>query len=69
MAGIKEVLSKAKRSKIAKEARHGHDFGKKNKKGKTGFQSVVQKAMKEYHNKAEAEKVAGAAFWKQRAKG
>jgi hypothetical protein len=67
MAGIKDVLSKAKRSRIVKEARHGHDFGKKNKGKDTGFQSVVKKAMSEYHNKGEAEKVAGAAFWKQRA--
>lgn len=67
MAGIKDVLSKAKRSKIVKEAKKGHDFGKKNTGKHTGFQSVVKKAMSEYHNKKTADKVAGAAFWKQRA--
>jgi hypothetical protein len=68
MAGIKDVLTKAKRSKVVKEAKRGHDFGKKNTGKNTGFQSVVDKAMKEYNSKKTAERVAGAAFWKQRAK-
>ena len=68
MSGIKEVLSKAKHSTIVKEAKSGKDFGKKNVKGKTGFQSIVSKATKEYSSKKEGEKVAGASFWKQREK-
>lgn len=68
MSGIKEVLSKAKKSRIAKEAKSGKDFGKKNVKGKSGFQSIVDKATKEYGSKKQGEKVAAAAFWKQRAK-
>lgn len=68
MSGIKDVLTKAKRSKIVKEAHAGKDFGKKNKGKNTGFKSVVSNAMKEYHNKAEADRVAGSVFWKQRGK-
>lgn len=62
--GIKEVLSKAKRSKIVKEAKKGHDFGKKGK----GFDKVAAKATKKYGSREAGEKVAAAAFWKQRAK-
>lgn len=66
--GVKQVLSKAKRSKIVKEAESGKDFGKKNTGSNTGFQSIVKKAAKEYGSKKEGEKVADAAFWKQQAK-
>jgi hypothetical protein len=65
MKDIKEVLKKSKRSKIVKEAKKGHDFGKKGK----NFSKVAAKATKEYGSKEAGEKVAGAAFWKQRAKG
>jgi hypothetical protein len=65
---IKSVLGKAKRSKIVKEAKEGHDFGKKNVKGESGFKAVEDKAAKEYGSKEAGKKVAGAAFWKQRAK-
>lgn len=68
MAGIKDVLTRAKRSEVVKEAKKGKDFGNKNTKGKSGFQSIVDKATKEYSSKSEGEKVAGAIFWKQRAK-
>jgi hypothetical protein len=68
MKDIKEVLSKAKRSKIVKQAKKGKDFGKKNVKGKSGFDVVEKAAEKEYGSKETAEKVAGAAFWKSRAK-
>lgn len=68
MNDIKAVLTKAKRSKVVKEAKDGKDFGKKNKPGKTGFESVVAKAEKEYHSSKIAKKVAGAQFWKQHAK-
>lgn len=68
MSGIKDVLNKAKRSKIVKEAKAGKDFGKQNVKGKTGFQSVVDKATKEYHSEEQGKKVAGAIFWKQHGK-
>jgi hypothetical protein len=64
MKNIKEVLSKAKRSKIVKQAKKGHDFGKKG----AGFKKVEEEAEKEYGNEETAKKVAGAAFWKQRAK-
>jgi len=68
MSGIKSVLTRAKKSKIAKEARKGHDFGKKNVKGKTGFKAVVANAEKEGKSASSAKKIAGAAFWKQRGK-
>lgn len=64
MKDIKSVLGKSKRSKIVKEAEKGHDFGKKGK----GFEKVAAKATKEYGSKEKGEKVAAAAFWKQRAK-
>jgi ribosomal protein S20 len=68
MSGIKDVISRNKRSTIVKEAKKGHDFGKKNTSKNSGFKSVVSKALKEYGNEAEAKKVAGAAFWKQHPK-
>lgn len=64
----KDDLSGKKRSKIVKEARGGHDFGKKDVKGKTGFKAVEEKADKEYGSKKAGEKVAGSIFWKERAK-
>jgi len=66
-SGIKQILSKAKRSTISKEAKKGKDFGKKNNKN-TGFDSIVRKAAKEYGSEEEGKKVAAAAFWKQQAK-
>lgn len=65
MSGIKEVLSTAKRSKIAKEAEHGHKFAKKKK---NSFKNVEKKAESEGHSKESAEKIAGSVFWKARAK-
>lgn len=64
MAGIKDVLNRAKKSKIVKKAEKGHDFGKKGK----NFNKIAEKAGKEYGSKEAGEKVAGAIFWKQRAK-
>jgi hypothetical protein len=59
MADIKSVLKKAKRAKIVKEARKGHDFGKKGK----NFDKVADKAAKEYGSKEAGDKVAGKIFW------
>lgn len=64
----KDGLSAKKRSNIVKEAKDGHDFGKKNAKGKSGFKAVEEKAEKEYGSKKAGEKVAGSIFWKDRAK-
>jgi len=64
----KDGLSAKKRSNIVKEAKEGHDFGKKDIKGKTGFKAVEEKADKEYGSKKAGEKVAGSIFWKQREK-
>lgn len=61
---IKSVLKKAKRSKIVKEAKEGHDFGKKGK----NFDKIAGKAAKEYGSEETGKKVAGAIFWKQRGK-
>jgi hypothetical protein len=63
---IKDVMSK---SEYAKKARKGHDFGKKNVKGKTGFDTVANKAAKEYGSKAAGERVAGAIANKMRKAG
>ncbi len=68
MSALKSALTRAKRSKIVKEAKKGHDFGKKNVKGKTGFSTVASKAAKEYGSKEAGERVAAAAFWKSRGK-
>lgn len=65
MRSCKEMLTKAKKSKIVKEARKGHDFGKKNVKGKTGFKSVEDEAAEEYHSKKAGKRVAGSIFWKK----
>lgn len=62
----KDGLSAKKRSNIAKEAHEGHDFGKKDVKGKTGFKAVEEKVDKEYDSKKAGEKVAGSIFWKGR---
>lgn len=64
MKDIKSVLSKAKRSKIVKQAEKGKDFGEKGK----NFDKVASKAAKEYGSEESGKKVAGAIFWKQRAK-
>lgn len=64
MAGVKDVLNRAKRSKIVKKAEKGADFGKKGK----NFSKVAANAAKEYGSKEAGEKVAGSVFWKQRAK-
>ena len=58
-----KVMSK---SKAAKEAHEGKDMGKKNIKGKTGFDTVASKAAKEYVSEEAGEKVAGAVFQKMR---
>jgi hypothetical protein len=68
MSALKSALTRAKRSKMVKEAEKGHDFGKKNVKGKTGFATVAAKASKEYGSKEAGEKVAAAAFWKSHGK-
>ncbi len=57
----KELLTKAKRSKIVKEAKKGKDFGKKGK----NFKKVEAKAEKEYGSKEAGERVAGSVFWKK----
>lgn len=57
-------LSDVVKSKVVKEAKKGHDFGKKNKKG-TGFKSLTHKLEKEGKSKKSANKIAGAQFWKQ----
>jgi hypothetical protein len=56
-------LTKAERSKIAKQARAGKKFGKK-----TTFKAVEQKAYKKYGSKKKAKAVAGAVFWKAQAR-
>lgn len=52
------------RSKVAKKARHGHDFGKKNN-SHTGFNALVHKLEKGGKSEESAKKIAGAQFWKQ----
>lgn len=64
MKDVKAVLTKAKRSKIVKKAKKGHDFGKKGK----NFDKIANKAAKEYGSKEAGDRVAGAIFWKQRGK-
>ena len=61
---IKHLLTKVERSKDVKEAKKGKDFGKKGK----GFKKVEEAAEKEYGSKEAGKRVAGAMFWKQRAK-
>lgn len=65
---VKDLFNHTKRSKLVKEAKKGHDFGKKNVKGKTGFKAVEAKGAKEYGSKEAGERVAAAAFWKQHGK-
>jgi hypothetical protein len=50
-----------KRSKLVKEAEHGHKFAKKKA---NSFKNVEAKAAKEYGSEAAGKKVAGAVFWK-----
>lgn len=61
---IAEILSKKKKSKVVKQAKKGHDFGKKGK----NFKKVAEKAEEEYGSKEAGKKVAAAAFWKKIAK-
>ncbi len=61
---IKEVLSHKDRSRIVKEARHGHKF---RKKGGHSFDDKVRAIEKQGHSKESAQKIAGAQFWKERA--
>lgn len=68
MTKVKELLSKKSRSKLVKEAKKGHDFGKKNIKGKTGFDAVASKASKEYGSKEAGKRVAASVFWKMHGK-
>lgn len=65
---VADFISKKQRSHIVKQAKAGHDFGKGNKKGKTGFANVVNKAEKEGYSANSAKKIAGAQFWKQQGK-
>lgn len=65
MKDIKEVLSKSKRSKIVKQAKKGHDFSKRGFEFKKG----VKATGKEGYSKESPEKIAGASFRKQLAKG
>lgn len=62
---VKAALSAHKKSIIVKQAKKGKDFGKKNVPGKTGFDTVEEKAEQEYGSKKVAQKVASAAFWKK----
>jgi hypothetical protein len=61
MSKVQEAL---KRSRIVKQAKKGHDFGKKGK----NFNKIAGKAAKEYGSKEAGDKVAGAIFWKQHGK-
>lgn len=54
---------------VSKKARSGKDLGKKNNGKTTGFNAVDKSAMKKYHSKKIAEKVAGAQFQKMKRKG
>lgn len=65
---LTKALSSAKKSKVVKQAKKGHDFGKKNVPGKIGFNAVEEKAEKEYGSAAAGKKVAGAVFWKMQGK-
>lgn len=58
---VKELLTKARKRKIVKEARNGKDFGKKGK----NFKKIEAKAEKEYGSKEAGERVAGSVFWKK----
>ena len=64
MKDVKAVLTKAKRSKIVKKAKKGHDFGKKGK----GFDKLVSKLERGGKSEESAKKIAGAQFWKQEGK-
>lgn len=60
----KRLLSKKRRSRLAKRVRAGEDIGKKGK----GFKKVAAKAAKFYGSKEAGERVAAAAMFKQQAK-
>lgn len=62
----KKILSK---STVAKKANKGMDMGKKNVPGKTGFDTVANKAAKAYESAQAGKRVAGAAMQKMRSKG
>lgn len=64
---ISDLLTKKKRSNIVKKARHGHDFGKSNKKS-GGFSKLVNKLESQGHSSKGARKIAGSQFWKQEAR-
>lgn len=69
MAGIgskKKVMSK---STFAKKAQAGVDMGKPNVAGKTGFNTVAQKAAAEYGSAEAGKRVAGAIANNMRKKG
>ena len=66
MDNMKKVLSKAT---AVKESRKGKDMGKKNVKGKSGFNTVEANAEKEYGSKEAGKRVAGAMFQKMRKAG
>lgn len=60
------IMSK---STVAKKAKKGKDFGKKNNGKTTGFNAVAAKASKAYGSPTAGKKVAGAMFQKMRTKG
>ncbi len=62
----KVVMSK---STVAKKASRGVDMGKKNVPGKTGFDTVANKAAKAYGSAEAGKRVAAAAMNKMRSKG
>ncbi len=66
--GVKmnKVMSK---SAVAKKAVKGIDMGKKNIPGKTGFDTVANKAAKTYGSEKAGKRVAGTIFQRMRSKG
>lgn len=61
---VSELFGKKHRSEEVKEAKKGHDFGKKNGP-KTGFKAVERSAEKEGHSAESAKRIAAAAFWRK----
>lgn len=58
------MSAKAKSSAV-KQAQSGADMGKKNVPGKSGFSTVVNNAKSEGNSAENAQKIAGAVFWKK----
>lgn len=59
-------IGKAMNDYSAKRAAHGGDLGKPNVPGKTGFDTVANKAAAEYGSKEAGDRVAGAVLAKIR---